>query len=395
MEYVYLKVPKDEISSRIQRLEVSLREANLDGAILLSTTELYYYSGIGIPGAVYVPADGEAMRLAERNENLVSAYSGISDVRPMGRQSKLFETLGISKGSRIAMESDIIPYSLMTFLKSRVKGIDLVDGSSIFRTIRSRKSEFEITLIEKAADLVDESLVHCCEIVTPDMTEIELSMHLDSWLVEHGHAGYITTRAFNSSMLIYSYVVSSSSSSLNTFFTPISGQGLSLKHPFGPTRRKLGRNRPFLVDSCGNINGYISDTTRTLVCGKFEKDARRKLTILQEIKEFITNRMRPGVSLGSLYTEVIELSKELDVNDQFMGYQTDKVAFIGHGVGLELDELPIFYSRGPPLEEGNILASEPKLILPGHEVLGIEDTYAITERDCRVLSRSEDWLEIA
>ncbi|NHJ12663.1 MAG: aminopeptidase P family protein [Candidatus Thorarchaeota archaeon] len=395
MEDVYLEIPKGEISHRIQRLQNSLREMKLDGAILLSTTELYYYSGIGIQGVVYVPADGAPVRLAERNKELVAAFSELIDIRPMGRQSRIFETLGIGTGTRIAMESDIVPYSYMEFLQSRAEGIELVDGSHIFRAIRSKKSEFEIEQIAAAAELVDKSLDYCTEIATPEMTEIELSMNLDTWLVEHGHAGYITTRAFNSSMQIYSYVVSSSASTLNTFFTPISGQGLSLKYPFGPTRRRIGHNRPFLVDSCGNSNGYISDTTRTLVCGKFEEDARRKLELLQEIKHHISQRMRPGQNLGSLYAEIMELSKELGVYNQFMGHDADKVAFIGHGVGLELDELPIFYSKGPSLEEGNVLASEPKLIVPGYEVLGIEDTYAISQDGCRILSRSEDWIEIA
>ena len=196
-------------------------------------------------------------------------------------------------------------------------------------------------------------------------------------------------------MLIYSYVVSSSASTLNTFFTPISGRGLSLKHPFGPTRRKIGKNRPFLVDSCGNSNGYISDTTRTLVCGRFSEEILEKLEALQEIKNYITSAMRPGYSLGNLYSEVVTLSKDLGVDEHFMGARDDKVAFIGHGVGLELDELPIFYSKGPVLETGNILASEPKLIVPGKEVLGIEDTYAITDRGCRVLSKSDNWYEIS
>jgi Xaa-Pro aminopeptidase len=132
-----------------------------------------------------------------------------------------------------------------------------------------------------------------------------------------------------------------------------------------------------------------------LVCGRFSTDILEKLEVLQEIKNFITNAMKPGYSLGDLYSEVVALSKDLGVDEHFMGVRNDKVAFIGHGVGLELDELPIFYSKGSVLEKGNILASEPKLIVPGKEVLGIEDTYAITDGGCRVLSKSDNWHEIS
>jgi Xaa-Pro aminopeptidase len=226
------------------------------------------------------------------------------------------------------------------------------------------------------------------------MTEIELSMRLDAYMVENGHAGFITTRSFTSEMLIYSYVVSSSGSTLNTFFTPVSGVGLSLKYPLGPTRQKLGRNRPFLVDSCGNMRGYHSDTTRTFICGKFDDDLSVKLDSLSEVKKLLLKKMKPGVNLGALYSDVIELSIELGIQDNFMGVDDNKVAFIGHGVGLELDELPVFYAKGPDLEQGNILACEPKIITPGRQVLGIEDTYAITSSGNSSLSNAPDRFEI-
>ncbi len=395
MSEVYFRLPKAEIDSRIAQLKDQLRSTNLDGALLMTPSELYYYSGVGTGGIVYVPAEDNAIRLVERNMELVEAYSLIPEIRPMGRMSQLFETLNIPSASKIAVEGDVIPYSLMSYLQSKAAGIHLSDGSDMFRRIRSRKSDYEIGLINAAADIVDRSFDYCTEIATPEMTEIALSMRLDAWMVENGHAGFITTRAFDSEMLIYSYVVSSSGSTLNTFFTPVSGVGLSLKYPLGPTRQKLGRNQPFLVDSCGNKNGYHSDTTRTFVCGKFDDALNSKLDKLSQIKSFLAKKMKPGASLGELYGEVIELSKELGIHDQFMGVNKNKVAFIGHGVGLELDELPIFYSKGPNLEQGNVLACEPKIITPGREVLGIEDTYAITSTGNKLLSTAPDRFEIS
>ncbi len=394
MSEVYSRLPEAEIDSRIARLKEHLRSAELDGALLMTSAELYYYSGVGTGGAVYVPAEEDPIRLVERNLELVESYSLIPEIRLMGRMSQLFQTLNVPSNSRIAMESDVIPYSLMSYLQSRADGIHFSDGSDMFRTIRSKKSDYEIELIEAAAKLVDQSFEYCTEIATPEMTEIALSMRLDAWMVENGHAGFITTRAFNSEMLIYSYVVSSSGSTLNTFFTPVSGVGLSLKYPLGPTRQKLGRNRPFLVDSCGNMKGYHSDTTRTFICGKFDDDLSAKLDSLSTVRSFLIKKMKPGVNLGDLYSNVIELSIELGIHDQFMGVNDDKVAFIGHGVGLELDELPIFYSKGPDLEQGNVLACEPKIITPGHEVLGIEDTYVITSSGNDPLSNAPDRFEI-
>ncbi|MFX1472540.1 MAG: M24 family metallopeptidase [Promethearchaeota archaeon] len=394
MSEVYSRLPQEEVDGRISRLKDHLRSAELDGAFLMTTVELYYYSGIGTGGAVYIPVEGEPIRLVERNLDLVKSYSLIPEIKPMGRMSQLFQTLGVPSGATIGMEADVVPYSLMRFLQSKADGITLSDGSELLRMLRSRKTDYEIELIEAAAKIVDQSYEYCTEIATPEMTEIALSMRLDAYMVENGHAGFITTRSFTSEMLIYSYVVSSRGSTLNTFFTPVSGVGLSLKYPLGPTRQKLGRNQPFLVDSCGNMRGYHSDTTRTFICGKFDDDLSAKLDSLSEVKSLLLKKMRPGVNLGTLYGEVIELSIELGIQDNFMGIDDNKVSFIGHGVGLELDELPVFYSKGPDLEQGNVLACEPKIITPGRKVLGIEDTYAITSSGNRSLSNAPDRYEI-
>ncbi|UCG02337.1 MAG: aminopeptidase P family protein [Candidatus Heimdallarchaeota archaeon] len=394
MDNSYTRIPLSEIEARISRLKSYLKKENIDGAILLSTPELYYYSGVGYDGAVYIPAMGDPVHLVKRNLELAKSFSQIPTVKMFGRKSKVFETLCIKQSAIIAIEMDTLSYSFVQFLQSKAKNVRLDNCSSILRRLRSVKSDYEINQIKSAASLVDRSFEHCTEIATPEMTEIELAVQLERWLLENGHDGFITTYGFNTELLHYAYVISSQSSVLNIHFTPISGYGLTLKYPYGPSRQKLGR-KPFIVDTCGNNQGYISDTTRTFICGKFDVKTRDEINSLQEIKKFLYLNLKPSVNLGDLYNEVIDLSKELRIEDRFMGTTTDKVAFIGHGVGLELDELPVFYPKGPNLVAGNIIACEPKFFIQGKKVLGIEDTYAITESGNILLSKSPDYYEIS
>ncbi|MHA1969943.1 MAG: M24 family metallopeptidase [Candidatus Hodarchaeales archaeon] len=342
-----------------------------------------------------MPTEGEPVHLIKRNNHLTQQYSRIENIKLFGRRSKLFKTLEIPVNSKLVLENDILSHSFIEFLKNTASGIKLVDGSQIFRSIRSIKSKFEINQIKKAASLVDESFEYCTQIANPNMTEIELASLLDSWLLNNGHSGYITTRAFNSPLLNYSYVISSRSSTLNILFTPISGYGLSTKYPYGPSRQKLGKNQPFIIDTCGNHIGYISDTTRTFVCGHFDKDTREQQNALKQIIEFLKRSLKPQRNLGKLYNEVMELSKELRIDNQFMGTNKDRVAFLGHGIGLELDELPIFYPKGPDLISGNTLACEPKFYIQNEKILGIEDTFAITESGNELLSKSPNQFEIS
>jgi len=371
-----------------------LNEQGIDGALLLSATELYYYSGIGLEGAVYIPVDGAPVHLVKRNVALARLHSAIPIVQSFGKQSKLFETLGIKSETRIAVEADLLPFSLVSFLQSKAGRTQLVDGSFIFRHQRSVKSESEIELIEKAANIVDRSFDFCTGIAKPNMTEVELASQLDCWLLENGHGGFITTRAYGFLMPQYSYVVSSTASALNSQFTPVSSGGLSLKYPFGPSHQKIGRDSPFLVDTCGNCQGYISDTTRTFVLGRFDPETRSQLDSLDQIRLLIQKGLQPGMNLGTLYGRVLALSRELGIEEHFMGDGSDKVSFVGHGVGLELDDLPVFYSGGPDLEPGNVVACEPKLVFLGKKILGIEDTFAVTEAGCSRLSRAPDRYEI-
>jgi Xaa-Pro aminopeptidase len=70
---------------------------------------------------------------------------------------------------------------------------------------------------------------------------------------------------------------------------------------------------------------------------------------------------------------------EWGMGDHFMGHGHDRVRFVGHGVGLELDELPILAARQTlPLEEGMVIALEPKATFPGRGVVGIENTHVVT-----------------
>jgi Xaa-Pro dipeptidase len=394
MDDSYTRIPLSEIESRITRLKSYLEKENIDGAILLSTPELYYYSGVGYDGAVYIPVEGESVHLIKRNFTLAKSFSQLPIIKLFGRKSKLFETLNIKPSTKIALEMDVLSYSFVNFLQSKAKNIQLTNCSSILRQLRSIKSEYEVNQIKDAATLVDHSFEYCTEIAAPEMTEIELAVRLESWLLDNGHDGFITTYGFNTELLHYAYVISSQSSVLNIHFTPISGYGLTLKYPYGPSRQKLGK-KPFIADICGNRLGYISDTTRTFICGKFDAKTQGEIESLQKIKKYLCDNLKPNVNLGELYTEVMDLSKELHIYDHFMGTSTDRVAFIGHGVGLELDDLPVFYPKGPNLVPGNILACEPKFFIQGKKVLGIEDTYAITKSGNILLSKSPNYYEIS
>jgi Xaa-Pro aminopeptidase len=88
----------------------------------------------------------------------------------------------------------------------------------------------------------------------------------------------------------------------------------------------------------------------------------------------------PGTICEDIYEQALKIAAEAELEAHFMGYGTDQVKFLGHGIGLEIDEFPVL-AKGfkYPLQQGMVIAIEPKFTFPGVGVVGIEDTYLITE----------------
>jgi Xaa-Pro aminopeptidase len=141
------------------------------------------------------------------------------------------------------------------------------------------------------------------------------------------------------------------------------------------------------------LGGYIVDQTRTLVVGRLPDALARAHEAAVDVLKTVEAAIRPGTTSEALYRLSLERAETLGYAGAFMGAGAYRARYVGHGVGLELDELPVL-AEGfiDPLEPGCVLAVEPKLIFPGLGVAGIEDQYAVTATGCERLTRAEQRL---
>ena len=104
---------------------------------------------------------------------------------------------------------------------------------------------------------------------------------------------------------------------------------------------------------------------------------------------------RPGMAAGEIYERSVQLAAEAGYGDHFMGYGDQRIRFVGHGVGLELDEYPVL-AKGQkmPLQAGMTIALEPKLIFQGKGVVGIENTHVVTDEGLRQLGQYPDAITV-
>jgi Xaa-Pro aminopeptidase len=149
-----------------------------------------------------------------------------------------------------------------------------------------------------------------------------------------------------------------------------------------------------LLDYSGEWSGYIADQTRMLSIGPLSHFWRDAYAAMLDVLYYLQTQVKPGITSGDVYTLALARATELGYSDNFMGPPEEespgqKVSFVGHAVGLELDEWPPL-QRGTDalLEVGMVLAVEPKLIFTGRGAIGIEDTYLLTESGLEPLTYS-------
>jgi Xaa-Pro dipeptidase len=377
-------------------LQNEMRKRGWSGFLVTHNVDIYYYCGSMQTGYLFIPTEGEAIYLVRRS--LVRAEEEASAVvEALGSWKTLGERLRSRAGAaageplRVATELDVLPVQLYARLQTALPGAVWEDGSLLVREQRMIKSPDEIAAIREAARVVDGALEAVIPHIREGMAEFELMALIEHQLRLHGHQGLMRMRAYNSE-LITGMVAAGASAAVPTYFDgPAGGTGLSPSSPQSSGRAPIRRGDPILVDIGCTIDGYLIDQTRTLVIGDLDPELQRAYDVAEEVLRATEARLQSGTIAEHLYLLALDQVQEAGLSAHFMGYGADQVKFLGHGIGLEIDELPVL-AKGfkYPLAPGMVIAIEPKFTFPGRGVVGIEDTYLITEGGYEKLTVSRD-----
>jgi Xaa-Pro aminopeptidase len=217
------------------------------------------------------------------------------------------------------------------------------------------------------------------EIIREGMTELEIDGHLALIARREGHMGILRMRGWNQEMT-YAHVLSGESGATISFLdSPHGGKGNTPAMAQGASLRRIGRNEPIGIDYGIGINGYVADQFRTLVIGDLPDELMRAHDFSVEIHSLFVKEARPGILCADLYRFALKKAEETGFGQYFNGYGEGKVRFVGHGLGLEIDEYPILAPRfNQKLEPGMVIALEPMFVFPGKGIVGLEDDYVVT-----------------
>ena len=388
------KVPAAELQKRIGKLQGSLRRGGVSAALILQNTDLYYFSGTSQQGWLYIPAEGTALLMVFKEYPRALAESALEHIVSLVSPRKIPEVLrthGHALPEVLGMELDVVPANLFFQFSKIFEKAEIRDVSQDIRLVRSVKSPYEIEIIRKACALSDQVARRAAELIEPGKTEVQLAGEVEGYARSLGHQGIVRMRLFGSE-LFYGHLMSGPSAAVPSYLaSPTGGEGVSGLIGQGAGFKKIGRNETILLDYVFALDGYISDHTRIFAVGTLSDELVAAHEAMLKIQQQVKTLAVPGVVTGELYERMITMAEEYGYGDQFMGVGERKIRFTGHGVGLELDEFP-FIAKGQKLalQEGMVIAVEPKAIFPGKGVVGIENTHLVTAGGLETLGRFDD-----
>jgi Xaa-Pro aminopeptidase len=391
--------PKNELDHRYRKLQQQMAEERLDAVIILQNADLFYFTGTIQSGNLYVPAEGEPIYMVRKDFSRARMECGLKEVVPFTSMKDLPAILaehGYAQPMRIGMELDVLPVNFFERYRKLFPHGEFVDATPSIRKVRAIKTHYEIHILQDAANQVDKVYRRAREVIREGMSDIELAAELELVARKEGHQGLVRMRAFNGEMM-YAHVFSGADTAVPAYLdTPLGGIG---PHPCfgqGASWKRIERNEPIIVDFAGSFDGYLVDQTRIFALGGISDRLRKGYDDMLRVQERMEELAAPSVPWEELYEECLALAVKMGYADSFMGAKGAQVSFIGHGLGLEIDEYP-FIARGftdPVLEAGMVFAFEPKVVFPGEGAVGIENTFYLAEGGLKRLTFSEEELVI-
>lgn len=389
----YALVPKAEIQSRIERFQTWLTAAELDGALLFQHVDIYYLSGTLQRAILFVPVSGLPLLMVMKSLQRARDESPLREILPLSGRQALPTTLsdyGHAGLGRVGLELDVLPTAHYLWLREAFPRMQTVDISHGIRCLRMIKSAYEIDQIRRSTAILERGYREIRGMIREGMPELEIDGLLFSIARREGHMGIMRMRGWNQEMMSAHVFSGPGGAMVSCCETPGNGTGISPAMPQGAGFGRVTRNQPIYIDYGVNVNGYHSDQTRTLVIGKLAPMLVDAHACSQAILETLEDTIRPGMSCRGIYDKARTIADDWGFADHFMGHGEGQVRFLGHGLGLEIDEFPVITPKfNLPLEEGMVFALEPKFSFPGVGIVGIEDDYLVTARGLERLTVTE------
>ncbi len=374
-------IPQEEIEQRIEKIQFLLSEANIDAALIGNNANLFYSAGRVFSGYAYIPQTGKAVYFVRRPIGLKGG-----NVIYINKPEQIAEHIDISSFKNIAFELDTTPFSMIERLRKIFPAANIANASGIMRQARAVKTPFEIDCITRSGLKHAYVYSHIPKMYKSGMTDLELQIEIERKSRLEGCLGLFRISGDSMEIFMGNLICGDNADNPTPYDFAMGGAGLNSSLPVGCNGTVIKKNMSVMVDLNGNYTGYMTDMTRVFSVGEVNKLTIKAHNCSRRIVRELTEMGKPGIEAKALYERALEIATEEGLDAYFMGY-TQHAGFVGHGVGIEINELPVIAPRSRDiLAEGNVIALEPKFVIPQVGAAGIENTYVVTSEGMKLLT---------
>ena len=377
------KVPKSELISRFERFTGMMDKVygNWELCAVVGGLNMFYLTGTMCDGLLLIRRGEEATLWVRRSFDRAVSESEFEDIRPMRSfrdianvLTRLPDTLYLDTANA-TLEWYYLLNKYMSF--NHVLSLD-----SVILNTRAVKSEYELGFMRRAGKATDRLYREALPLLLHDgISEVDLGAELFSLFLKNGFHG-VSRFSMRNVDSILGHVAFGESPLFPSAFNGASGvNGICSAVPvLGNRDRLLHRGDLVYIDLGVGIEGYHID--KTLVLSYRLPQQEHVIAAHEhclELERLAVSMLKPDVIPADIY-EHVTAAVNAEFQPCFMGVAGRTVPFIGHGVGLNVDEMPVI-AKGfnSPLELNMTVAIEPKIGIDGIGMVGSENTYLVTE----------------
>lgn len=346
------------MNPRIKWLRNQLIPLKLDGIIVSNPINIRYLTGLSEEGTLILAPKENVFITDSRYIESVNHKLTLDD------EIIAYDSRNLSKydyeGFFMLDENVGFEESYLTYEKYKkylhTYQVNLVETENLLENQRIVKDEEEYNSIKKACEITDQAFEYIIRNIKKGMTEKEVAFEIERFMISHG----AEDRAFETIVA--------------------SGENSSMPHAV-PTDRVIQKGDIIQFDFGAKVNGYCSDFSRAVFVEEIKEEYKEVYDFVLEEQKRLKDCLKDGANIKTVI-------KDRETEYKLKNYQI--MHAFGHGVGLEIHELPVLRStQDNILKENSIIAIEPGVYIPGKFGVRIEDTCRVTKLDSESMTKSK------
>jgi len=390
---------RKELELRWQKLRARWQEFKFEpeGIFVFSRTWIYYFSGTWANGLLFLPLEGEPVLFCRKGVDRAKRESSLKNIvgfRSYSQVPGLLKEFGYVLKDQVGVQKTALSWQLAELFSQKLNSLKMVSADNLLAIARAVKTDYELQLLKQAGFRHNKALVELLpKKICPGMSEYEIGVKLWEIYFDLEHTGMMRMQAWGEEIFLGHIAAGDSGVYGSAFNGPLCLRGVHPLMPqMGSPQKIWSQDEPLTVDVGFCFQGYHTDKTQVYLSkgANYPTELLDAQKCCQDIQEMAREMLVPGTIPSQIYLKAVDYAKQMGFAQGFMGIGSDQVNFLGHGIGLFIDEFPAIAQKVTyPLEENMVIALEPKIGLPDLGMVGVENTFVVTAQGGKCLTGEE------